>query len=158
MSPSAPKQPKRRERLLNRIQDVIKPKSCPLSPTRSTPDPTAGNNSPSPRPSTSPNLPAIPPAPAQTRDPTRVLSSPNTGPALSTATTASLATPAAPTAANEHSEAWSVARSGLETVLRILEKSADAFPPLKSAVSGLVACLDVIQASYDCRFTTEDYF
>ncbi|KAF4609673.1 hypothetical protein D9613_012022 [Agrocybe pediades] len=30
-----------------------------------------------------------------------------------------------------------------EVALRVLEKSADAFPPLKSAVAGLVACLDL---------------
>src|SRR3954465_7003348 len=39
----------------------------------------------------------------------------------------------------------SVAWKGLETALRLLEKSADVFPPLKSAVGGLVACLDLIQ-------------
>jgi hypothetical protein len=50
-----------------------------------------------------------------------------------------------------------MARSGLEATLRVLEKSADAFPPLKSAVGGLVACLDVIQASYYSQLTIEDY-
>jgi len=38
------------------------------------------------------------------------------------------------------------------TALRLLEKSADAFPPLKSAVSGLVACLDLAQVSHGCGF------
>jgi hypothetical protein len=38
------------------------------------------------------------------------------------------------------------------TALRLLEKSADAFPPLKSAVGGLVACLDLAQVSYGCGF------
>jgi hypothetical protein len=47
-----------------------------------------------------------------------------------------------------------MALSGLETTLRVLEKSADGFPPLKFAVGALVACLDVIQVSYDFRFTT----
>jgi len=41
-----------------------------------------------------------------------------------------------------------VAWHGLETALRVLAKSADAFPPLKSAVGGLVACLDVVQVSH----------
>jgi hypothetical protein len=81
----------------------------------------------------------------------------NPGPAPSAATAVSLADPAAPTTAKKLSEVYGVARSGLETALRVLEKSADAFPPLKSAVSGLVACMDVIQASYDSRFTTGDY-
>jgi hypothetical protein len=51
-------------------------------------------------------------------------------------------------------KAWGVAWSGLETALRFLEKSADAFPPLKSAVGGLVACLDLAQVRYGCRFNT----
>jgi len=45
-----------------------------------------------------------------------------------------------------------VAWHGLETALRVLEKSADAFPPLKSAVGGLVACLDVVQVSHSRLF------
>ena len=45
-----------------------------------------------------------------------------------------------------------VAWRGLETALRVLEKSADAFPPLKSAVGGLVACLDVVQVSHSRFF------
>ena len=45
-------------------------------------------------------------------------------------------------------KAGSVAWKGLETALRLLERSADAFPPLKSAVCGLVACLDLTQVNY----------
>jgi len=44
--------------------------------------------------------------------------------------------------------AWGLTRSGLMTALRLLEKSADAFPPLKSAVGGLVACLDLAQVRH----------
>jgi len=44
--------------------------------------------------------------------------------------------------------AGSVAWKGLETALRLLEKSADACPPLKSAVCGLVACLNLTQVGY----------
>ena len=51
-------------------------------------------------------------------------------------------------------KAWGVTWSGLETALRLLEKSADAFPPLKSAVGGLVACLNLAQVSYGCGFNT----
>ena len=36
----------------------------------------------------------------------------------------------------------------LDTALRFLEKSADACPPLKSAIGGLVACVDQTQVSY----------
>jgi len=51
-------------------------------------------------------------------------------------------------------KAWDVTRSGLLTALRVLEKSAGAFPPLKSAVGGLVACLDLAQVSHGCVFNT----
>jgi hypothetical protein len=152
-----PTPPAKRRRISNRIQGVLQRMAHPPSPpSRSTPDLTPGNNPSSPRPLPSPDLSAIAPAPAQIRGPTRepkVSSTSNVGAVLSTA---SLATPAAPVTANGPSEAWSMARSGLEVTLRLLEKSADAFPPLKSAVGGLVACLDVIQESYGCRFTTDD--
>lgn len=42
-------------------------------------------------------------------------------------------------------DASNVTWSGLEMALYVLEKSADAFPPLKSAVGGLIACLDIVQ-------------
>jgi hypothetical protein len=45
-------------------------------------------------------------------------------------------------------KAGGVALKGLETVLRLLERSAGAFPPLKLAVGGLVACLDLTQVNY----------
>ena len=53
-------------------------------------------------------------------------------------------------------KAGSVAWKGLETALRLLERSADAFPPLKSAVGGLVACLDLSQVSYCSDFDLLD--
>jgi hypothetical protein len=144
MSPSLPKQSKRRERW---IQGVFQRKSRPLSPSGSTP---AGDNSLSPRPFPSPNQPNIASPPAQTRGP---IGESNVS---SMSNVASLATPAAPTGTADKKlrKVWGVARSGLDTALRVLEKSADGFPPLKSVVSGLVACLDVIQASCDSRFTT----
>ena len=49
---------------------------------------------------------------------------------------------------------WGGTRSALMTALRLLEKSADAFPPLKSAVGGLVACLDLAQVSSRWGFNT----
>ena len=49
--------------------------------------------------------------------------------------------------ADKIKKAWGVTRSALVTALRLLEKSGDAFPPLKSAVGGLVACLDLAQVS-----------
>jgi hypothetical protein len=161
MSHSPPKQSKRPKRFLNRLQGVFQRKSRPPSPSRSTPDLPAGDNSLSPRPCPSPNQPNITPPPAQIRGSTgesNLSSMSNPGPALSAATAASLASPAAPTTTTKKlGEIWGVAWSGLETALRVLEKSADAFPPLKSAVSGLVACLDVIQVSCDSRFTKGDH-
>jgi hypothetical protein len=41
----------------------------------------------------------------------------------------------------------SVAWVGLGSALRVLKESSDVFPPLKSAVSGLLACLDVLQVN-----------
>jgi len=56
--------------------------------------------------------------------------------------------------ADKIKKAWGVTRSALVTALRFLEKSADTFPPLKSAVGGLVACLDLAQVSYGWGFNT----
>ena len=53
-------------------------------------------------------------------------------------------------------KAGSVAWKGLETALRLLEKSAGAFPPLKSALGGLVACLDLTQVNYYFGFDPLD--
>jgi len=49
---------------------------------------------------------------------------------------------------NKLKKAWGVKWSALETALRLLAKSADVFPPLKSVVCGLVACLDLAQVGY----------
>ena len=38
--------------------------------------------------------------------------------------------------------------NGLQTALGVLKESSDVFPPLKSAVGGLVACLNVVQVKY----------
>ena len=54
-----------------------------------------------------------------------------------------------PNTSDKLKKAWGVTWSALETALRLLEKSADAFPPLKSAVGGLVTCLDLAQVGYD---------
>jgi len=52
----------------------------------------------------------------------------------------------------KYKEGLNIAWHGLETALRVLEKSADAFPPLKSAVGGLIACLDVVQVTHSRLF------
>ncbi|GJJ12146.1 hypothetical protein Clacol_006387 [Clathrus columnatus] len=51
-----------------------------------------------------------------------------------------------PKSSNKFKKGLGVAWNALETALRILEKSADAFPPLKSCVGGLVALLDLGEA------------
>ena len=55
-------------------------------------------------------------------------------------------------------KAGSVAWKGLETALRLLEKSANAFPPLKAAVGGLVACLDLFEVGYCFRIHVVYHF
>jgi hypothetical protein len=61
---------------------------------------------------------------------------------------------AAPTTATESTTnerlkgVWKTAWTGFETALRVLERSADACPPLKSAVGGFLACLDIVQVSH----------
>jgi len=64
----------------------------------------------------------------------------------------SIAAPPGTSLSKKYKEGLNVAWHGLETALRVLEKSADAFPPLKSAVGGLVACLDVVQVSHSRLF------
>jgi|SRR6266545_3314898 len=56
-----------------------------------------------------------------------------------------------PNTSDKIKKAWGVTLSGLETGLWLLAKSADGFPPLKSAVGGLVACLDLAQVGYGCE-------
>jgi hypothetical protein len=59
-----------------------------------------------------------------------------------------------PNGSDKLKKALGVTWSGLQTALRLLERSADAFPPLKSAVGGLVACLDLAQVGCGCGFNT----
>jgi hypothetical protein len=79
---------------------------------------------------------------------------PSSNPTGSSAVPPTAAPPANP--ADTHGEAWNVVRDGLETTLRLLERSADAFPPLKSTVGGLLGCLEVIQVSYCSWFSIID--
>ena len=57
-----------------------------------------------------------------------------------------------PNTSDKFKKSWDMTRSVFETGLRLLEKSADAFPPLKSTVGGLVACLDLAQVGYGRGF------
>jgi len=62
-----------------------------------------------------------------------------------------------PTTVDLLKEIAKVAGNGLETALRLLNESADACPPLKSATSGLVACINLAQVSYCCNSSTIYY-
>lgn len=58
-----------------------------------------------------------------------------------------------PMAANTLKGAGNLRLTGLETALCVLEKSTDAFPPLKGAVGGLIACLDIVQVMHRFQLT-----
>jgi len=57
-----------------------------------------------------------------------------------------------PPVSNKGKDRLGVVWNGLQTALGVLKESSDAFPPLKSAVGGLVACLNVIQVRDCCLF------
>lgn len=79
-------------------------------------------------------------------------------PSAVSADLASVGSQTQPTAEPERStgdklkEAGSLAWSGLEMALRVLEKTSDGFPPLKAAVSGFLACLDIVQVGHVLAF------
>lgn len=52
-----------------------------------------------------------------------------------------------PTTLDKYKDMGKVAWAGLGIALRILEQNADVFPPLKYALGGFLACLDIIQVS-----------
>jgi len=58
--------------------------------------------------------------------------------------------PLEPPVSDKGKDRLGVVWNGLQTALGVLKESSDVFPPLKSAVGGLVACLNVVQVS-DCR-------
>ncbi|KAF4609654.1 hypothetical protein D9613_012003 [Agrocybe pediades] len=64
-------------------------------------------------------------------------------PSRSTAPTPSKSSTAQQTSQQHSDDPVKAAWKATEVALRLLEKSADAFPPLKAAVGGLVACLDL---------------
>jgi hypothetical protein len=153
--PSSTMAPKR-ERVAKGIRRVVDRLQAPFSPSSRAPSPQPGSTSDliggaNPPPafpiSYQPTTQPPPPQGLATSGQSTTPSMPSAGPAPTTASPAS----SAPIAVNKLSEAWTVARNGLETTLRLLEKSVDACPPLKSAVGGLVGCLDIIQVRYCSR-------
>ncbi|KAG6855397.1 hypothetical protein H0H87_003614 [Tephrocybe sp. NHM501043] len=73
--------------------------------------------------------------------------------------TAAGATPASVTfvpaaAASKENDSWEMAKSALDTTLNLLLQSSDAFPPLKSVISGLVGVINLFKSAAENR---EDY-
>jgi len=56
--------------------------------------------------------------------------------------------PLEPPVSDKGKDRLGVVWNGLQTALGVLKESSDVFPPLKSAVGGLVACLNVVQGRY----------
>jgi hypothetical protein len=57
----------------------------------------------------------------------------------------SATSPTSPTNLEKVKAGGAVAFEGLKTTLRVLKESSDAFPPLKAAVGGLLACMDTVE-------------
>lgn len=140
------------------VKEVFRssPKSRPASPSGSSIAPLAAIQSPSPAPSGSLNRLATQPSSPQgqvesTAGQIAARSTLGATVALPIITTGSVASPQ-PTLLARSKDANSVAWNGLEMALRVLEKSANAFPSLKSAVGGLIACLDIVRVSSNCRW------
>jgi len=151
MTPPPPPKKSKVERIIkgvrsgvDRLQAVI----LPGSPERSTPSRTSGpiGNANSPALYPIPNRLTTQPPPLEGLPKTGQITEPQHSSAGAAPTPASLASPA-PISVNKPSEAWTVTRSGLETTVRLLERSMDVFPPLKSALGGLVGCLDLIHVN-----------
>jgi hypothetical protein len=82
--------------------------------------------------------------------PAQPLLATNFAPASHTNVPISMNPPPSASAVQTAKGAGSMAWVGLETALRVLKESSDMLPPLKSAVSGLLGCLGVLQVSaYD---------
>ncbi|KAB5591966.1 hypothetical protein CTheo_4598 [Ceratobasidium theobromae] len=61
-----------------------------------------------------------------------------------------------PTAPDNLTDAKHTAWARLETTLRMLEKSTGLFPPIKSAVSEIIGCLDVVEVAAENRKDYEE--
>jgi hypothetical protein len=57
----------------------------------------------------------------------------------------SATSPTSPTNLQTVKAGGAVVFEGLKTTLRALKESSDAFPPLKAAVGGLLACMDTVE-------------
>jgi len=152
---ASPQPPNRPERKRDRAKRILKNIfNRPSSRSRAPPNPGVVSQAASPAdtrtsspqpasvpvettPDTRPSLPHLPTADRPSHAETRP----------SSTTSASVPGASSAGVADKIKAIARVAGSGLETTIRLLEKSADACPPLKSAVGGLVACLDLAQVS-----------
>jgi hypothetical protein len=57
--------------------------------------------------------------------------------------------PLAASTSGTRREVGNVAWVGLGIALEVLKETTDVFPPLKSAIGGFIACLDVLQVGTD---------
>ncbi|KAF9556966.1 WD40 repeat-like protein [Agrocybe pediades] len=123
-----------------------------LSPNPSPPPSTNPNRPPSPNASrlpfpnpTPPSANPTPPSPIHSRPASPNHSRPPSPKPSRPTSPNSAKPPTAHQAPQQHDlkDSAKTAWNAMETVLRLLKESADAFPPLKSAVGGLVACLDL---------------
>ena len=105
----------------------------------------------SPSPSPSPNCPITPPLDPQasstpvSSDPTSIHGILDTHPLNSNIYPSIVINPAGDEAPGRMTDLVIVGFEGVKTTLRLVEKVASAFPPLKSAVSGLLGVIDIVE-------------
>jgi hypothetical protein len=138
------------------IPEVLNPSSRPSSPHPSGPVALSAE-SPSSAPSGNPIAATDPashlsnPIPQPEQSTSHLPASSSTpGPSSGPGTV----NPVPATSAGTNTTKWlkgvgNAAWTGFESALRVLDKSADAYPPLKSAVGRFLACLDIIQVGRD---------
>lgn len=150
-SPPLPKDPKRQrfgkaiQRSHDRVKQAIQPSSNSSSQNSgSTAAQSTGSGTASPAPSSIPSQSTT--AQSVLNEQTSASGLPTIGPNTTPARPKPLIT-------TKLKRARGVTQTGLETALRVLEGSADVFPPLKSAVSAFIDCLDIVQVSYGCLST-----
>jgi hypothetical protein len=160
-SPSPTKSKRKRirraiRRGIDLVEEVLNPSSRPSSPHPSGPAALSAE-SPSPALSGNPNADtdhashlSNPIPHSEQSTPHSPTSSSTPGPSSGPGTVS----PVPATSGGLNATKWltgveNAAWTGFESALRVLDKSADAFPPLKSAVGRFLACLDIIQVGRD---------
>lgn len=133
----------------DRFKQVIQPSSQLSSQNTGSPfAPSVGASSAPPAQSTASGpaiAPSVPPQGTSAAGQTTGFPAPGSNQAVTTTNT-TLAVPK-PTTVAKFRRVGNVTLSGLESVLQVLETSAEVFPPLRSAVSGFIDCLDIVRVS-----------